>query len=105
MCVRVRATLRRVDVMEIGSAPDHLRLSTEPDDPALHYLVADLSAGGLAATKRVYAHDASGWREPADSFAGLAALIVVVVFAFGGVIEDIFQKTCNSVGQSSSGSC
>ena len=37
--------------------------------------------------------------------AGIAALIVVVVFAFGGVIKNIFQTTCNSVGQSSGGSC
>jgi pilus assembly protein Flp/PilA len=37
--------------------------------------------------------------------AGIAALIVIVVFAFGGVIHDIFQKTCNSVGASSGGSC
>ena len=35
--------------------------------------------------------------------AGIAALIVVVVFAFGGVIKNIFQKTCNSVGSSSGG--
>src|SRR4051794_34712643 len=38
--------------------------------------------------------------------AGIAALIVVVVFAFGGVIKNIFTKTCNSVGSSSgTGSC
>src|SRR3954453_10363293 len=35
--------------------------------------------------------------------AGIAALIVVVVFAFGGVIKGIFQKTCNSIGTSSGG--
>jgi pilus assembly protein Flp/PilA len=33
--------------------------------------------------------------------AGIAALIVVVVFAFGGVLKNIFQTTCNSVGASS----
>jgi pilus assembly protein Flp/PilA len=37
--------------------------------------------------------------------AGIAALIVVVVFAFGGVIKNIFQTTCNSIGQSGGGSC
>ena len=37
--------------------------------------------------------------------AGIAALIVVVVFAFGGVIQNIFQTTCDSVGQSSGGGC
>jgi pilus assembly protein Flp/PilA len=37
--------------------------------------------------------------------AGIAALIVVVVFAFGKTIKNIFQKTCNSVGASSGGSC
>jgi hypothetical protein len=61
-----------VEAVEIGSASDHLRLSAEPGDPALDYLVADLSIEGLSATKRVYAHYASGWRELADFFAGLA---------------------------------
>ena len=35
--------------------------------------------------------------------AGIAALIVVVVFAFGNVIKNIFSDTCKSVGQSSAG--
>jgi pilus assembly protein Flp/PilA len=37
--------------------------------------------------------------------AGIAALIVVVVFAFGGVLKNIFSTTCNSVGASGGGSC
>jgi pilus assembly protein Flp/PilA len=37
--------------------------------------------------------------------AGIAALIVVVVFAFGSTINNIFSTTCNSVGASSGGSC
>jgi pilus assembly protein Flp/PilA len=37
--------------------------------------------------------------------AGIAALIVVVVFAFGNVIKNVFKTTCNSVGQSGGGSC
>ena len=39
--------------------------------------------------------------------AGIAALIVVVVFAFGGVLQNIFKHTCSSVSQSDSaaGSC
>ncbi|MGA8247639.1 MAG: Flp family type IVb pilin [Nocardioides sp.] len=39
--------------------------------------------------------------------AGIAALIVVVVFAFGGVIQNIFKHTCSSVAKSDSaaGSC
>ena len=37
--------------------------------------------------------------------AGIAALIVVVVFAFGGVNNNIFSTTCNSVGASGGGSC
>jgi hypothetical protein len=61
-----------VDAVEIGSASDHLRLSAEPGDPTLDYLMADLSVDGLSATKRVYAHYASGWRELANFFAGLA---------------------------------
>lgn len=61
-----------MDAVEIGSASDHLRLSPEPDDPTLDYLVADLSVEGLSATKRVYALYATGRRELADFFAGLA---------------------------------
>jgi pilus assembly protein Flp/PilA len=37
--------------------------------------------------------------------AGIAALIVVIVFAFGGVLANIFSSTCNSVGSSSGQSC
>lgn len=62
-----------MDAVKIGSASDHLRLSAEPDDAALDYLVADLTVHGLSASKRVYAHYASGWRELADFFGGLAA--------------------------------
>lgn len=68
-----RARLRPVNAVVIGSPSGHLRLSAEPDDPALDYLVADLSVDGLSATKRVYSHYATGWRELADFFAGLVA--------------------------------
>jgi pilus assembly protein Flp/PilA len=39
--------------------------------------------------------------------AGIAALIVVVVFAFGDNLKAIFTDTCNSVSQSSTsaGAC
>jgi pilus assembly protein Flp/PilA len=37
--------------------------------------------------------------------AGIAALIVVIVFAFGGVLKNIFGTTCNSVGSSSGQTC
>ena len=37
--------------------------------------------------------------------AGIAALIVVVVFAFGGVLSNIFSSTCDSVGVSSNQTC
>ncbi len=37
--------------------------------------------------------------------AGIAALIVVVVFAFGGVLKNVFSSTCNSVGASSGQKC
>ena len=33
--------------------------------------------------------------------AGIAALIVVVIFAFGGLLSKVFSNTCKSVGQSS----
>ena len=36
--------------------------------------------------------------------AGIAALIIAVVFLFGGVLNSIFQDTCNSVGASSGNS-
>ncbi len=29
--------------------------------------------------------------------AAIAAVIVVIVFALGGVIKDVFQKTCDSI--------
>ncbi len=34
--------------------------------------------------------------------AGIAALIVAIVFLFGGVIKNSFQGTCNRVKQGSS---
>jgi pilus assembly protein Flp/PilA len=40
--------------------------------------------------------------------AGIAALIIVAVFAFGGaILTHLFQSTCSSVGSSTgnSGSC
>jgi pilus assembly protein Flp/PilA len=41
--------------------------------------------------------------------AGIAALIVAVVFLFGGVLHNIFQNTCNTVGadhgNGAAGSC
>jgi pilus assembly protein Flp/PilA len=37
--------------------------------------------------------------------AGIAALIVVVVFAFGGVLKNLFSNTCKSVAKSASNSC
>jgi pilus assembly protein Flp/PilA len=37
--------------------------------------------------------------------AGIAALIVIIVFAFGGVLKHIFADTCTKVSVSSGGSC
>ena len=37
--------------------------------------------------------------------AGIAALIVLIVFVFGGALNTIFQDTCDSVTQSSSAGC
>ena len=37
--------------------------------------------------------------------AGIAALIVAVVFLFGDVLEGIFDGTCDSIGASSGVSC
>jgi pilus assembly protein Flp/PilA len=37
---------------------------------------------------------------------GIAALIAIVVFAFGGVLNNIFHDTCSSVGsRASAGTC
>ena len=36
--------------------------------------------------------------------AGIAALVVAIVFAFGGVVSDLFTGTCDSIGSGSSGS-
>ena len=38
--------------------------------------------------------------------AGIAALIIVVIFAFGGVLNKVFSDTCGSVAtKGSGGSC
>jgi pilus assembly protein Flp/PilA len=37
--------------------------------------------------------------------AGIAALIVVVVFAFGGLLANVFQSTCKSVANGGANSC
>jgi pilus assembly protein Flp/PilA len=37
--------------------------------------------------------------------AGIAALIVAVVFLFGGVLKNIFSSTCNTIGSSSAQHC
>jgi pilus assembly protein Flp/PilA len=37
--------------------------------------------------------------------AGIAALIVIIVFAFGGVLKHIFASTCTKVSVSSGGTC
>ena len=37
--------------------------------------------------------------------AGIAALIVIIVFAFGGVLKHIFADTCKKVSVSSGGTC
>jgi pilus assembly protein Flp/PilA len=39
--------------------------------------------------------------------AGIAALIVVVVYAFGGMVGSLFSNTCNSIGShaGSAGTC
>ena len=29
--------------------------------------------------------------------AAIAALIVIIVFALGGVVKDVFQKTCDTI--------
>ena len=36
--------------------------------------------------------------------AGIAGLVVAIVFAFGGVVSDLFTGTCDSIGSGSSGS-
>jgi pilus assembly protein Flp/PilA len=38
--------------------------------------------------------------------AGIAALIIVVIFAFGGVLKSVFHDTCASIeGGGTTGSC
>ena len=39
--------------------------------------------------------------------AAIAAVIVIIVFALGGVIKNVFSKTCSTVnsGASAGGSC
>jgi pilus assembly protein Flp/PilA len=35
--------------------------------------------------------------------AGIAALIVAIVFLFGGVIKDVFKTTCDTITDSTTG--
>jgi pilus assembly protein Flp/PilA len=38
--------------------------------------------------------------------AGIAALIIVVIFAFGGVLNNVFNDTCGSIASGgTAGSC
>jgi pilus assembly protein Flp/PilA len=39
--------------------------------------------------------------------AAIAALIVIIVFALGGVVQEVFQKTCDEVqsGASTTAAC
>jgi pilus assembly protein Flp/PilA len=37
--------------------------------------------------------------------AGIAALIVAIVFIFGGTLNTIFRETCDSVAASTTGGC
>jgi pilus assembly protein Flp/PilA len=37
--------------------------------------------------------------------AGIAALIVVVVFAFGGLLSKVFSNTCTSIANGTTNSC
>ena len=37
--------------------------------------------------------------------AGIAALIVLIVFAFGGVIKNVFTTTCKAVASGASATC
>ena len=37
--------------------------------------------------------------------AGIAALIVVVIFAFGGLLSKVFSNTCKSVANGTTNSC
>lgn len=62
-----------MDAVTIGSASEHLRLSVDVNDPSLDHLEAHLTVDGLSASKTVYAHDGSGWRDLTDFFAGLAS--------------------------------
>jgi len=57
-----------MDALEIGRPQTTFGSAQRPTAPPFEYLVAALSVEGLSATKRVYAHCASGWRELADFF-------------------------------------
>lgn len=65
-------------------------------DPVVQY-IAILVHGRLAATNQRGASAV----EYGLLIAGIAALIVVVVFAFGGKLKGIFTTTCTKVASSS----
>jgi pilus assembly protein Flp/PilA len=66
------------------------------NDPAMQY-IAILVRGRLAVKDQRGASAV----EYGLLIAGIAALIVVVVFAFGGKLSGVFDGTCKSVAQSS----
>ena len=57
----------------------------------------------LAQTRRTAGERGASAVEYGLLIAGIAALIVVVVFAFGTTIAGVFTDTCNEVG--GAGSC
>jgi pilus assembly protein Flp/PilA len=67
------------------------------NDPVVEYITI-LVRGRLAAMDQRGASAV----EYGLLIAGIAALIVVVVFAFGGKLKGIFSNTCKSVASSTS---
>jgi hypothetical protein len=68
------AKMTIVDAVQLGTGGESLRLTS--DGPAHHapqYVTAELRCGGLAASRRVVHHYASGFEDLADFFGRLAA--------------------------------
>ena len=58
-------------------------------------------------TRRTREEDGASAVEYGLLVAAIAALIVIIVFSLGGVVKEVFNKTCTSVqsGASTAASC
>ena len=76
------------------------------NDPVVEYVVTILGGRLARLRKRPRGEVAASAVEYGLLITGIAALIVIVVFAFGGKVKGLFSNTCTTLGSANStGSC